>query len=85
MYNFPLVFLFKMGHRSNTLVVFPGAKPCLNTLDCAKMNLGGYTCHNSRCVCDPNTDTGLFPCRGKHILLKDVEHLLTRDVPTFYP
>ena len=70
MYNFPLAFLFEMCHRWNTLVVvFPGAMQCNDSLDCARMNLVGYTCQNSRCVCDPNTDTGLFPCRGKNILL----------------
>ncbi|XP_033611638.1 uncharacterized protein LOC111875074 isoform X2 [Cryptotermes secundus] len=39
--------------------------PCQDTLDCARMNLAGYTCQNLRCVCDTRTDTGLFPCRGR--------------------
>jgi len=70
MYNFPLAFLFEICHRSNTLVVvFPGTVQCQDSLDCARMNLGGYTCQNSRCVCDPNTDTGLFPCRGNNTVL----------------
>ncbi|XP_021924580.1 uncharacterized protein LOC110832147 isoform X2 [Zootermopsis nevadensis] len=54
------MFLANLSHVS-------GAMPCQDTLDCARMNLGGYTCQNLRCVCDPNTDTGLFPCRSKNI------------------
>ncbi|XP_069696287.1 uncharacterized protein [Periplaneta americana] len=53
-----VMFLMNFTHVS-------GAMPCQDSLDCARMNLGGYTCQNLRCVCDPNTDTGLFPCRGR--------------------
>jgi hypothetical protein len=49
------------------LFTVAGAMPCQDTLDCARMNLAGYICQNLRCVCDPNADTGLFPCRSKNI------------------
>ncbi|XP_021924585.1 uncharacterized protein LOC110832147 isoform X6 [Zootermopsis nevadensis] len=55
------------GKEQRNITHSRGAMPCQDTLDCARMNLGGYTCQNLRCVCDPNTDTGLFPCRSKNI------------------
>jgi len=65
-----LFFLYTLTSKvSNRFTVIPGGIPCRDSLECAKMNLGGYTCQNFRCVCNPNTDTGLFPCRGKNIVL----------------
>ncbi|XP_063219651.1 uncharacterized protein LOC134529457 [Bacillus rossius redtenbacheri] len=41
-----------------------GAVMCQDTMECANMDMPGYTCKNSRCVCDPERDTGLFSCRA---------------------
>nr|CAD7392964.1 unnamed protein product [Timema cristinae] len=42
-----------------------GVVNCQDTMECANMDLPGYTCKNARCVCDRERDTGIFSCSAE--------------------